>query len=127
MKHSQAVQLMLTGTPVVLVEYRNLKKDKQRYRDKKTGSMVERDVSKHLCEFQGGAGSLEVMQWLEDGQTPESIPAIAKKGEMVFFIIKELTQEGYGAAYTGTGTFEKVTPEDEIPMGDASKTTQKVK
>jgi len=122
MKQSDAIKLMLAGTPVIKTEYRNLKKDQQKYRDKKTGSMVTRDVVKHLCEFQNGSASLEVMQWLEEGQTADSIPAAFRKGTEVFFVIKSLEQVSYGAAFTGEGTFEPITPEvEDVPMGDASK------
>jgi len=112
MKMSEIVKRVNAGFPLFVVEYRNLKKDTMEYRDKKTGNMVKKDTLKHLLEFGDGGRSLEVMVWLEDGVSPDSVKQPFKRGEKCVFTADSLQQiERGSSAYTGTGTFEALTPE----------------
>lgn len=112
MKLSELAKKVAAGQPSFVVEYRNLKKDTMEYRDKKTGNMVKKDTLKHLLEFGEGSKSLEVMVWLEDGVSPDTVKQPYKRGEKCIFTADSLNQvERGGSAYTGSGSFDPIIPE----------------
>lgn len=79
MKQADMIKRILSGEPIVVVEYRAFKPDTIRYRDKKSGAAVERHVIKHSVEM--GDMQVQVTEWLPDGVDLGTVKPTFSKGQ----------------------------------------------
>jgi len=102
------IKLALAGKPLVLVEYRSFTEEVIRYRDKKTGSAVEKPIIKHAVEM--ASSQVQVTEWLPDGYKPGAMVPPFKKGEMVVLEIEGMNEEkGFYRASGALHEFENDT------------------
>jgi hypothetical protein len=91
MLQAEFIAQALAGKPVVLVEYRSFKQEEIRYRDKKTGAAVERQIVKHAVEM--GGAQVQISEWLPEGTKPGTAQPPFKKGHMAVLEIHGMRAE----------------------------------
>jgi len=80
MKQAEILKAVLSGVPVVVVEYRAFKLEEISYADKKQGGMrVTKPIVKHAIEL--GDTQASIAEWLPDGVKLSDIKPTFKKGD----------------------------------------------
>ena len=111
MKTKQIVEAVQNGTCLVVVEYRAFKLETIKFRDKKTGAMVEKMTIKHSVE--AGDTQMSLVEWLPDGADTKALQPLYKKGEKCVLVVKSLEQDmGFMRA---TGDLVPLEPDAEAP------------
>jgi len=102
MTKKSAVESWQQGAPLMVVEYRSGQAESMSFRDKETGR--QREFSKCSHHVEAGSLSIQVSEFLPDGQSVAGWTAPFKKGTIVLFKVKSLTSEK--GAWKATGVFE---------------------
>lgn len=85
------IELVLAGSPAILIEIRSFKVDPFQYRDKKTGAIVHRIIAKYGAEL--GDAQMQISDWLPDGTKVEDVKPAFAKGEKAVLILEGMEPE----------------------------------